>query len=431
MKKIILSLSIALIVTTPIGGYFFIKQEQKKIFNSFFHNPYLKFFKFDNAEYIPFYETFYDSLNIKKSPVEIYKYNVCLFKDEIFHQNKKTFTFDQKQLETTFNTTCNQKKFIIENEAYWANAFNLCTKEKKCIKFPIRMNDVFLTNNKEAYTYKTNKQTLAKIDFNAFMKDELNIQDANNVLLYYIHINGIGNQLFQYWGAQIYAKEKGLQPIALIHRQVHDTFGFKGPDEKLKNKKIQSDFEYFNHIIDFDNNLLVFNQNPLSIQNFRGYEEYIQENTKFKNELSGKSKEIANQMKNEISVSIHIRRGDFKLSSYTPILDKKYYEESIFLMKNKFKTPHFYVFSDEIQWAKENLKIDGEHTFVDWTTSAEEDLQLMTNCNHHIIANSTFSWWGAFLSKNKDKIVLLPPEGFYHRGAQHMSVDKNWMVVEK
>ena len=135
-------------------------------------------------------------------------------------------------------------------------------------------------------------------------------------------------------------------------------------------------------------------------------------------------------MQNEISVSIHIRRGDF-VKVKCRLLELSYYQKAIQYMREKFKNPHFYVFSDDIQWAKDNLKTNADVTFVDWTTSAEEDLHLMTKTNHNIIANSSFSWWGAFLNKNKEKIVIIPSTGFYNDGYEHMKVDDNWIVIKE
>ena len=117
-------------------------------------------------------------------------------------------------------------------------------------------------------------------------------------------------------------------------------------------------------------------------------------------------------MKKENSVAVHIRRTDFKTAGIH-ILKMSYYEKAIKYMNDKLTTPHFYVFSDDINWCKENLKIPYPHTFVVWNKKDYEDLQLMTYSNHFIIANSSFSWWGAFLGRHPDKIVVTPKKGFY------------------
>ena len=427
MKKIILSLLIALIIIIPIGGYFSIKQEQKRMFDIFFNNNTINILKFNSIELLNFHKSFYSILKMQKSNDDIKKYNICLFKEEILKQNKKLFIFDQKQLDTTLNTYCNNSKFILDNEEYYLNLSYSCTLEKKCKRAVLSFDDIYLFDTKEAYQKKDKFST--KIDFNDFLSKKLNINNPEEILFFFVDKkNGIGNQLSQYWGAHIYALKKGKKTIPLQETKLNDVFNFEKPSNKIQQfKNILVDFEFYNYWIDFNKDTFVFTQNPVSAKNFKGYESYIQENTKFKTKLTGKNKKISEKMKNEISIAVHIRRGDFK--TYNIILDKKYYDQAMTLMKYKFKTPHFYIFSNDIKWVKENFEINDYTTIIDWTTSAEEDLHLMTKCKHYIIANSSFSWWGAFLSDNPNKIVLFPPNGLYDLGAAEMAVNSNWIPV--
>lgn len=111
------------------------------------------------------------------------------------------------------------------------------------------------------------------------------------------------------------------------------------------------------------------------------------------------------------SISIHVRRGDYlKNPQYFDICNTTYYRKAIGLIKEKTDNARFYVFSDDIQWVKENLDLPQNTVYVNWNmkTDSWQDMCLMSHCQHHIIANSTFSWWGAWLNKNEEKIVICP-----------------------
>jgi len=125
------------------------------------------------------------------------------------------------------------------------------------------------------------------------------------------------------------------------------------------------------------------------------------------------------------SVSIHIRRGD-TLASNNPfgfINYTSYYHNALDYADKNIESPYYFVFSDDMQWVKENLKIT-HCTYVDNNTGKNSyvDMYLMSLCKHNLIANSTFSWWGAWLNKYENKIVVMPekwlmrdyhPEGIF------------------
>jgi hypothetical protein len=118
------------------------------------------------------------------------------------------------------------------------------------------------------------------------------------------------------------------------------------------------------------------------------------------------------------SVSLHIRRGDYVSNRSTMeihgVLGIDYYVRALDLMEEKVKDPQIFVFSDDIHWARENLKTDLPLHFIDHNGAEKnyEDLRLMSNCKNHIIANSSFSWWGAWLSSNPEKNVITPLNWF-------------------
>lgn len=128
--------------------------------------------------------------------------------------------------------------------------------------------------------------------------------------------------------------------------------------------------------------------------------------------------ELAQSMEaDESSVSLHVRRGDYVTLSqqrrvYTS-LSMEYYENAISYIRAQLTHPRFFIFSDEPQWVQANLHVkDAKIISVDGLNRGPRELILMTKCRHHIIANSTFSWWGAWLSVRRDGIVCAPRQWF-------------------
>lgn len=151
---------------------------------------------------------------------------------------------------------------------------------------------------------------------------------------------------------------------------------------------------------------------------FRDIRDVLLKDFQIKTPLSGKNEEISEQIVSTDSVSVHIRRGDYANDPKTNLiwgnLGEEYYSKAFDFIKNKVNNPKLFVFSDDIPWVKTNLPLPFEGMYIDWNDdkNAFEDLRLMSLCKHHIIANSTFSWWGAWLSENSDKIVIVPEQWF-------------------
>ena len=111
------------------------------------------------------------------------------------------------------------------------------------------------------------------------------------------------------------------------------------------------------------------------------------------------------------SVSIHIRRGDYVANPlYDGVVPLVYYKNAVDFIKSKVQNPHFFIFSDDLVWCKNNLDLPANSIFVDFNSGKNSfrDMQLMSLCKHNIITNSSFSWWGAWLNQNKEKIVIRP-----------------------
>lgn len=134
-----------------------------------------------------------------------------------------------------------------------------------------------------------------------------------------------------------------------------------------------------------------------------------------KNPLDDKNLLLQEKMKNYNSVAVHVRRWDytikkslFRHSLYPCSLD--YYNKSIEYIKKQIQEPVFFFFSDDPIWVKKNIQGDGKSYYIDHNTwdNSYKDMILMSSCKHNIIANSTFSRWGAWLNTNNDKIVIAP-----------------------
>lgn len=109
------------------------------------------------------------------------------------------------------------------------------------------------------------------------------------------------------------------------------------------------------------------------------------------------------------AISLHVRRGDYvDHPDFGGIADREYYERAIDFMA-KCIAPKFYVFSDDLEWCRRNLPLPQDTTFVSHPSLKDyEELCLMSLCRHNVIANSSFSWWGAWLNPNPNKIVVAP-----------------------
>jgi hypothetical protein len=159
-----------------------------------------------------------------------------------------------------------------------------------------------------------------------------------------------------------------------------------------------------------------------------------------KEELSEYSRNIKEKLEKKNKnkkVSLHIRRGDYISNNTTNIVhglcDIDYYNNAISYLNNKLEIFDIYVFSDDLLWAKENLQYKNIY-FIENETKrpAHEDIYLMSLCDCNIIANSSFSWWGAWLNQNKEKIVIAPKKWFSDSKMQEESeniVPEKWVKL--
>jgi len=146
---------------------------------------------------------------------------------------------------------------------------------------------------------------------------------------------------------------------------------------------------------------------------FKPIEDIIRREFTLKNTPDAYNAELIERIQKTDSVSVHIRRGDYATNSQTNahhgLLPLSYYHSAFSRIIEFARSPNFFIFTDDPLWVQENLKFDDPMTFVEGNqTRPHEDLRLMSFCKHHIIANSSFSWWGAWLSTNPGKMVIAP-----------------------
>lgn len=148
--------------------------------------------------------------------------------------------------------------------------------------------------------------------------------------------------------------------------------------------------------------------------NFLPIRDKILEAFSFPKFNDNKNIELAELITNKRAVSCHVRRGDYLKDSLYGVCTSEYYVKAIDEINKKVSPELYCVFSDDIKWCKENLGEiigkDKDIVFVDWNKGENSfrDMQLMSLCNHNIIANSSFSWWGAWLNNHEDKVVIAP-----------------------
>lgn len=265
---------------------------------------------------------------------------------------------------------------------------------------------------------------------------------------------GLGNQMFQYaFGLSVSKKLKVSHKVHFVYYEGDTPREFELEVFNISAKKVsKKEVEVFQKNLQWYQKLLnlgskpsysVVRENGLSYQGnslkvkdnsiLIGYwqsEKYFNEFHKdiireftFKNKLLGKNKSISKVISQPNSVSVHVRRGDYindkKTNAFHGTCSPEYYQNAMEKIEGKIKKPVYFFFSDDPGWVKKHLASKYENHYIDWNKGRDSnvDMQLMSLCRHNIIANSSFSWWGAWLNQNNDKIVISPKK--WLRGTEH------------
>lgn len=244
-------------------------------------------------------------------------------------------------------------------------------------------------------------------------------------------LGGLGNNMFQYAAGYTYAKLHNRKLyIYNQNTKFPETFRTKAPyilKPKPCHPYIENANYYFRdtmHLNDFD--YLIGNFQDAGI--FNKYKKELLKIFTIRPATNRKENmAYASKIKKTNSVSIHIRRTDYLTTFPKSILSVQYYNNAINYIKTQVHNPHFFIFSDDINWVISNLPMgDTPHTFVTCNQTPESaacDMYLMSLCKHNIIANSSFSWWGTWLNRNPNKIVVSPDKWIID-SEQHYNVTK-------
>lgn len=273
-----------------------------------------------------------------------------------------------------------------------------------------------------------------------------------------IHLRGgLGNQMFQY-ALYLSFIEKGIPAyLDLSHYskdgstrgyELETVFGIKAPAVpaavKLASKLRWKLFHRFYKTAykETENGFGFYDKQVAALRSayLKGYwqsEKYfanatvaVRNSFSFTDASDEENKRLLSMVKNNSSVSIHIRRGDYAGSSENLILPLSYYQQAIDFVSEKIDTPVFVVFSDDPAWAEQHLHLRNA-VFVNHNkgNNSYRDMQLMSNCSHNIIANSSFSWWAAWLNQNAHKVVIAPSQWLQWMEGTRDIIPSTWIKI--
>lgn len=281
-------------------------------------------------------------------------------------------------------------------------------------------------------------------------------------------MGGLGNQLFQYAAGKVLAlhnKTTCKVDVSFLNTDTNGVYtqrkfelnAFEAEIEVLNEKEVK-DFVLKNTSklkmlfpVLFKSNVITesghqfqsgfFNLPDNSFLNgfwqsekyFKAFENEIRKDLVFKESVLSNIENWLDLITQSNSVSLHVRRGDYvsldSAKAFHGICSMAYYKEALEILRNKIGNITVFVFSDDIAWCKANFETNEKVYFVE-TDSNYKEMYLMQNCKHHIIANSSFSWWGAWLNASKEKVVVAPKKWFADESINTSDIiPSNWIKI--
>lgn len=164
---------------------------------------------------------------------------------------------------------------------------------------------------------------------------------------------------------------------------------------------------------------------------FEAAENELRKDFEFKESLSQQAQDLYDKIASVNAVCVHMRRGDYVGNQAFNGSNLDYFYNAAAHINRQTERPHFFVFSDDPEWCKENVKFEQDFTVIDYQTKKvkfKEDLQLMSSCQHFIMSASSFSWWAVWLSNKKGNIVIAPEPWFLNSfNDERDLVSKDWV----
>lgn len=269
---------------------------------------------------------------------------------------------------------------------------------------------------------------------------------------YVLISGGLGNQMFQY-AFVLSMRQRGINVVPDLmpykwdnpHNgyELERVFGLKEDYasynlihkysyvllKRIKSKRVLVD--YLDYLPQVFQQRFTFYDGFWQLERyFHDCEDEVRKAFTFKN-VDNHNMEMGSQMKSVNSVSIHFRRGDYLKIPRLMVCDDAYYKNAINFIIEHVENPVFYVFSNDVEWSREfmeNLHVRFEVMDFNQGKDSYKDMFLMSQCKHNIIANSSFSWWGAYLNSFPPKIVVSPKEWNRRVSTFHPQLD-DWITL--
>jgi hypothetical protein len=264
--------------------------------------------------------------------------------------------------------------------------------------------------------------------------------------------SGMGNQMFQYAAARRlsivnndllkldisgFRKGEFFRKYSLSHFNIVEQLATNKEISHLKSVRYVKEVSF-----GFNSKILELERGDVYLEGYWGCEKYfknieeiIRKEFTVKYPLTDENKRLADSIDNCQSVAIHVRRGDYlhpRYNNFFAICPLDYYFEAVNRITEEFSNLHFFIFSDDPDWVQQNLKLRFPTTLIRHNGNEKnyEDLRLMSFCNYHIIANSSFSWWGSWLATKPNKIVFAPSKWYNNLNfdISHLLID-SWNLI--